>query len=63
MQWGINYTGVLARRDINHVSAYATETLCRVIVTLKIEENRYKQKISTDPYFGCYRYAVFITQF
>ena len=28
-----------------------------------MDENRYKQKISTDPYFGCYGYAVFITQF
>ena len=23
----------------------------------------YKQKISTDPIFGCYRYAVFTTKF
>ena len=33
------------------------------IVSLKIDENRYKQKISTDPYFGCYSYAVFTTKF
>ena len=32
------------------------------IVCLKIDENRYKQKISTDPYFGCYSYAVFSTK-
>ena len=34
-----------------------------VIVRLKIDENRYKQKISTDPYFGWYSYAVFTTKF
>ena len=28
-----------------------------------MHENRYKQKISTNPYFGCYRYAVFTTKF
>ena len=33
------------------------------IVSLKIDENRYKQYISTDPYFGCYSYAVFTTKF
>ena len=33
------------------------------IVSLKIDENRYKQKISTDPYFWCYSYAVFTTKF
>ena len=33
------------------------------IVNLKIDENRNKQKISTDPYFGCYSYAVFTTKF
>ena len=33
------------------------------IVRLKIDENRYKQKISTDPNFGCYSYAVFTTKF
>ena len=33
------------------------------IISLKIHENRYKQKISTNPYFGCYRYAVFTTKF
>ena len=35
----------------------------RCIVNLKIDENRYKQKISTDPYIGCYSYAVFTTKF
>ena len=34
-----------------------------IIVSLKIDENRYKQKISTDPYFGCCSYAVFTTKF
>ena len=29
-------------------------------VSLKIDENRYKQQIS---YFGCYSYAVFTTKF
>ena len=29
-------------------------------VPLKIDENRSKQKVSTDPYFG---YAVFTTKF
>ena len=33
------------------------------IISLKIHENRYKQKISTNPYFGCYRYAIFTTNF
>ena len=33
------------------------------IVSIMIDENRYKQKISTDPYFGCYSYAVFTTKF
>ena len=28
------------------------------IISLKIHENRYKQKILTYPYFVCYRYAV-----
>ena len=33
------------------------------IVSLKIDENRYKQNISTDPYFWCYSYAIFTTKF
>ena len=33
------------------------------IISLKIHENRYKQKISTNPYFGCNRYAVFTSKF
>ena len=33
------------------------------IKSLKIYENRYKQKLSTNSYFGCYRYAVITTKF
>ena len=33
------------------------------IISLKIYENRYKQKISTNPYFGYFRYSVFTKKF
>ena len=39
------------------------QTYICIIVSLKIDENRYKQNISTDPYSGCYSYAVFTTKF
>ena len=48
---------------VNDTGAWLEYSVKSCIVSLKIDENRYKQKISTDPYFGCYSYAVFTTKF
>ena len=45
------------------IDTYVIHNTLRYIVNLKIDENRYKQKISTDPYSRCYSYAVFSTKF
>ena len=53
-----------------HVTCYkpyettkAQVSLSIISLKIHVHENRYKQYISTNPYFGCNRYAVFTLKF